>query len=58
MTKNQFKLFAKKHNVIIKGYSGNDRTMYVYGSINNFDAMMAHLSGTKLTFSVSQILNP
>lgn len=58
MTKNQFKLFAKEHNVTVKGYSGNDRTMYVYGSTNNFEAMMAHLKGTQLAFSVSQILNP
>lgn len=58
MTKKQFRQFAKDHNITVKDYSGNDRTMYVYGSMNNFDAMMAHFTGTQLSFKISQILNP
>lgn len=58
MTKNQFKQFAKDHNVTVKGYSGKDRTMYVVGNINDVEAMMAHLRGTELSFGVSQVLNP
>lgn len=56
MTKNQFKQFAKDHNVTVKGYSGKDHTMYVRGKTNDFEAMMAHLKGTTLAFNVSQVL--
>jgi len=58
MTKNQFKQFAKDHGVKVEGYSGNDRTMYVSGDNNKVEAMLAHLTGTELSFTVSQVLNP
>jgi hypothetical protein len=32
--------------------------MYVSGDNNKVEAMLAHLTGTELSFTVSQVLNP